>query len=89
MAKKGPKHENTMRRDPKKKPFGARPDKAELLARMKKGRRGKEGLRSQPLFHENRTGDLWIVAERSARREPMPCVKPVCCMQDVAGFQFQ
>ena len=43
MAKKDPKHEEHNAPGSKKKPFGARPDKAELLARMKKAAEEKKG----------------------------------------------
>jgi hypothetical protein len=42
MAKKGAKHEEHNAPGSKKKPFGACPDKAELLARMKKAAEEKK-----------------------------------------------
>lgn len=42
MAKKGPKHEEHNAHGSAKKPFGARPSKEELLARMKKAQTGED-----------------------------------------------
>ncbi|WP_296424829.1 hypothetical protein [Yoonia sp.] len=42
MAKKGPKHEEHNAHGSQKKPFGQRPSKEELLARMKKAAEAKK-----------------------------------------------
>ncbi len=47
MGKKAPKHQEHNAHGSRKKPFGAREDKAALLARMKEAAEDEEGLKSQ------------------------------------------
>lgn len=72
LGKNAPKHAEHNAHGSKKKPFGERESKAELLARMKAAQADKTSL--ERFFHKDRCGACGVVAKRSAGDEAVACI---------------